>query len=105
MLDAQADRSKSKGPRLSASQKVALKALRQAADEASEASPGGPIPTSVRVVKLSLWREYAYRLEISGASDEARKKAFARAVKELVAKDIVGVCDPYCWTLEEGDKK
>mgnify|MGYP003671123403 CR=1 FL=1 len=90
--------------RLSASQKVALKALNQAIDEASEPSPGGPIPASVRVVKSSLWRSYAYRLEISDASEEARKKAFSRAVKELSARNVVGVCDPYVWIIDQGDK-
>lgn len=95
---------KAKGPRLPASQKVALKALNQAVSEGGEASPGGPIPTGARVAKVTLWREYAYRLEISDATEEARKKAFSRAVKELVAKGVVGLADPYCWIIEEGDK-
>jgi hypothetical protein len=96
---------KAKGPRLSASQKVALKALHQALDADSQSSPGGPIPSSVRVTRLTLWRECAYRLEISGASEEARKKAFSRAVKELIAKDLVGVNDPLCWAAPEPEAR
>lgn len=95
-------KSKAKGPRLSASQKVAIKALNQAITEGGEPSPGGPVPTSAQTTRVTLWREYAYSLEISDASAEARKRAFARAVKELVAKGIVGVADPYCWIIEEG---
>lgn len=104
LLDATEGKRRHKAPRLSASQKVALKALNQAVAEGGEASPGGPIPNGARVAKVTLWREYAYRLEISDASAEARKRAFARAVKELVAKSIVGIADPYCWIIEDGDK-
>ncbi|MBA4807064.1 AAA family ATPase [Brevundimonas sp.] len=104
ILEAPAARERAKGPRLSASQKVALKALNQAVSEGGERSPGGPIPNGAQVVKVTLWREYAYRMEISDASPEARKKSFARAVKELVAKGIVGVAEPLCWIIEEGDK-
>lgn len=104
MLDSAGPRSGPKGPRLSASLKVALKALNQAIAEGGEPSPGGPIPNGARVSKVTLWREYAYRLEISDASTEARKRAFSRATKELVARGVVGIADPYCWIIEQGDK-
>lgn len=95
---------KEKGVRLSASQKIALKALRQCLADEAVGSPGGPIPTHVQCAKTTLWREYAYRMEISDSSPEARKKAFSRAVKELVAKGVVGVVEPLAWIMEEGDK-
>lgn len=100
LLDAAEGRRRDKSPRLSASQKVAIKALNQALTDGGEVSPGGPIPNSARVVKTTLWREYAYRMEISDASAEARKRAFSRAVKELVAKNIIGLAEPYCWIME-----
>jgi len=93
-----------KGPRLSAAQKVALHSLQKAIDEGGEPSPGGMIPPSAKVAKVSLWRNYAYQAEISDASDEARKKAFKRATIDLQAKGAIGVCDPYAWIISEGDK-
>lgn len=95
---------KERGLRLSASQKVALKALNQCIADDAVCSPGGPIPTHVQCAKTALWREYAYRMEISDSSPEARKKAFSRAVKELVAKGVVGVVEPLAWVMDAGDK-
>ncbi|WP_298159796.1 AAA family ATPase [Brevundimonas sp.] len=95
---------KEKGVRLSASQKVALKALNQCIADEAVRSPGGAIPTHVQCAKTVLWREYAYRMEISDSSPEARKKAFSRAVKELVAKGVVGVVEPLAWIMDAGDK-
>lgn len=95
---------KDRGARLSASQKVALKALNQCIADDAVRSPGGPIPTHVQCAKTVLWREYAYRMEISDSSPEARKKAFSRAVKELVAKGVVGVVEPLAWVMDGGDK-
>lgn len=93
-----------KSARLSASQRVAIKALNQAIAEAGEPSPGGPIPNAVRVVRSSLWRGYAYRLEISDASDEAKKRAFSRAARDLAAKGAIGICEPFVWIIDGGDK-
>lgn len=97
----EAAKPRAKGPRLSASQKVALRALSKALLDGGEASPGGQIPTGVQVVRITLWREYAYSMEISDASAEARKRAFSRASKELVARGVIGLADPYCWIIEE----
>ncbi|MHC3128041.1 hypothetical protein OB03_12465, partial [Brevundimonas sp. GN22] len=94
---------KAKSERLAPSHKVALKALQKALAEASEASPGGPIPTGVRVVKYDLWRQYAYNAGISPAdTPEANKRAFHRAAEALTAKGIVGVHLPFAWVTEAG---
>jgi len=91
-----------KGPRLSSSQKVALKALQRAIVEAGEPSPGGMIPNGARVVQMSLWREYAYSMGVSpSGTTEARKKAFGRAIQDLSAKGAVGIAEPYAWAIEE----
>lgn len=99
----QAGHKKPKGPRMSTSQKVALKALQKAIAEAGQSSPGGPIPSSARVVQIGLWREYAYSMGVSQSdSGEARKKAFSRASQELTAKGVIGVNDPLVWVLDGG---
>lgn len=92
------------GPRLSASQKVALKALEKALDEGGEVSPGGPVPVGVRCVRVELWRQYAYSMGISAAGNaEANKKAFQLARAELLAKGKVGIAEPLAWLLEAGE--
>lgn len=94
---------KARGPRLSPAQNVALQALRKAVGEAGETSPGGPIPTSVRCVKVETWRQYAYSAGISDAdTSEARKKAFQTARTSLQAKGLVGMNEPYAWISEAG---
>ena len=96
------ERRRAKGPRLSASLKVALKALTKATEDAGTPSPGGTVPQGVRCVPITLWREYAYSAGISQAdTPEARKKAFSRALEELVGKGAVGVCEPLAWAYPE----
>ena len=94
---------KGTGRRLSGAQKVALLALQQAIAEAGEPSPGGPIPTGVRCVKVETWRLYAYRAGISDAdTTDARRKAFQTARIALLKKDLVGITEPFAWALEAG---
>ncbi len=89
---------RSKGPRLSSSQKIALNALNKAISEAGETSPGGPIPNGVRVVRIETWRHYAYSARISEAdTPEARRKAFQTARAGLQAKGIVTINEPFVW--------
>ncbi|GAA0641054.1 hypothetical protein GCM10009101_11410 [Brevundimonas lenta] len=92
-----------KGPRIPASQKVALNALHEAISNAGEASPGGPIPAGVRVVRVDAWRPYAYSAGISAAdTGEARRKAFQTARQALQDKGLVGISDPWAWVVEAG---
>lgn len=94
---------KARGPRLSGAQKVALMALSKAVTEAGEVSPGGPIPTGARVVKIETWRHYAYSAGISEAdTPEARRKAFQTARTGLQGKGLVAINEPFAWVLEAG---
>ena len=96
---------KVRGPRMSSSQKVALKALQRAVSEAGIPSPGGPVPLGVQCAQISLWREYAYSMGISSSdTGPARKMAFRRAQQELTAKGIVGVNEPLCWIMDTGEQ-
>lgn len=96
---------KPKGPRLSSSQQVALKALNKAISESGSPSPGGPVPNGSSVVSITLWREYAYSMGVSPSdTPEARKRAFRRAVQDLTAKGAVGVAEPYAWVMEGATK-
>lgn len=85
-------------PRISPAQKIALQALKRALDEGGEPSPGGPLPTGIRVVKIDLWREYSYSAGVSGSDDkDSRRRAFFDSRKSLQAKGLVGLHEPFAW--------
>lgn len=91
-------RKEKKKPRLTPAQTICLKALERAVDEGGEASPGGPIPTSVRCVRVDLWRRYAYSAGVSDSADEdSRRRAFYDTRKALQAKGLAFVSEPYAW--------
>jgi KaiC/GvpD/RAD55 family RecA-like ATPase len=84
--------------RLSNSERIALDALRQAIEEEGEASPGGDMPSGVRVTRIEKWRDYAYRRGL-GDTPEAKKKAFQRARESLSAKGLVAIWEPWAWAI------
>jgi hypothetical protein len=88
-----------RGKRLSKSAEIALKALQRAVTKAGEEPPpSNDIPPNVRAVSVSLWRDYAYGLGISG-SDEQRAKqiAFKRGAEALLAAELVGAWQEHRW--------
>lgn len=90
-----------RGPRLSAAQGVAFRALEKAIAEAGTPSPGGMIPLGVRCVKVDLWRQYAYSMGVSPSDNpESRRKAFQTARLGLADKGRVGICEPLAWVTE-----
>jgi hypothetical protein len=93
---------RTKRSRLSASQSVALKALDKAIAEGGQPSPSGDFPPGLKCTQLNLWREHAYSMGISQAgTPEAKKKAFSRAVQDLIGKGVVGVSGTLAWALPE----
>ena len=47
---------------------------------------------------MDQWREYAYRLGISGSEEpRARQQAFDRAMKALQAAKAIGIWEPHAW--------
>ncbi|HAJ45617.1 MAG TPA: hypothetical protein DCL54_03435 [Alphaproteobacteria bacterium] len=84
--------------KLSPSQRIAFEALCEAINEAGELQPGNPrIPAGQRAVNEDLWRQYAYKRSISNATQDAKLKAFTRAVEALLASHHVSTWDGFYW--------
>ncbi len=90
-----------KPKRMNHGEQVALKMLHEALGDAGERPPASNhIPEGIgRVVTKELWRRYCYQGGISAedTSDDARKKAFQRAVKTLQTAGFIGVWEPHVW--------
>lgn len=86
-------------PKLSTAATTALRAIEEAIEEVgSDAPTSAHIPNSVRVVRVDLWRKYAYARGISTSDQErARQQAFKRGSDALIAVGIVAVWEPYAW--------
>ena len=84
--------------RLTAAQTICLSALQRAIDEGGQPSPGGPVPLTVRVSHVDLWRQYAYSMGVSESDTEpSRRRAFYDTRKSLQAKGLVGLFEQYAW--------
>jgi KaiC/GvpD/RAD55 family RecA-like ATPase len=86
--------------RLSPAQARALELLGEAIARAGEvpAGCGDHIPAGRHCVGESLWREYCYAGQISDSDKpDARRRAFARAAKALVAASHVGKWQTWVW--------
>ena len=81
--------------RLAPGQKIVFDALKMAINEAGETAPNDRIPRGKKCVKVSLWREYFYRMSPQNA--ETKKKAFKRAADTMVAKGTCGIWAEWCW--------
>jgi AAA domain len=88
-----------RGKTLSKSAQIALTALQRAVTKAGEQPPpSNHIPPNVRTVSVSLWREYAYGLGISGSDEQrAKQKAFKAGAEALLAAEIVGAWQEHRW--------
>lgn len=95
-----------KAKALSSSQIIAREALIEAVKE------DGRLPESAvlqknksltmgqRVAHIDLWRQIAYRRGVSDSdSQDAKQKAFARSVKALQTKKLVGRDGDWCWPI------
>lgn len=78
-----------RGPRLTGPKRVALDALK-----VRHATSGR--------VHITDWRQEAYRLGVSQSEEQdAKKKAFKRAVAQLLDANLVGVSNDYYWPIED----
>jgi hypothetical protein len=84
-------------PKISKNAKVALNALHDAVDECGERVANAHVPATVRVVKTDVWREYARRSGLGGDDASGQRKAFARAMVDLRASNLIGVWEPHAW--------
>jgi hypothetical protein len=82
--------------RLSAGQEVCLQSLKKALDHGGETSPGGEIPTGVRVVKIDLWRRY-FDSSTSALTAEARRQGWRRDTQALQSKGVICVASDRAW--------
>jgi hypothetical protein len=78
---------------------IALRALTEALDEQGKPAPASNhIPSGVKVVDVSIWRQQAYRRGISTSEEErAKQLAFKRASEQLIGAARVGVWDNSVW--------
>ncbi len=78
---------------------IALRALCEALDEQGHPAPASNyIPTAVKVVDISTWRQQAYCRGISTSEeDRAKQQAFKRASEHLIASGRVGMWDKSVW--------
>jgi hypothetical protein len=85
--------------RLTHAETVALNALRDASIEAERVPANSHIPDGVRAVQKEHWRRCCYLGGISAAdsTEDAKSKAFRRAVEGLQKKRLIGVWEPYVW--------
>jgi hypothetical protein len=86
---------------MAAAQKIALDTLTRALDEKGEVSPEREgIPPNTTCVPLETWRQYAYDSGIStGVEVSAKRQAFRRASRELIAKELVGMHRELVWLI------
>jgi hypothetical protein len=98
-IDAGCAKAPKRGKSLSKGAQIALKALQMAVTKGGEVPPASNlIPSNVRTVSLSLWREYAYGMGISGSDDpRAKQAAFKRGAEALLAAELVGAWQEHRW--------
>ena len=80
---------------------IALNTLENLLAESTAAilPPFKGIPSNVRGTQIDLWRK-AFYTHLPGQEQEAKKKAFQRAVAHLQEAKLVGVHDPWIWLVE-----
>jgi hypothetical protein len=84
--------------KLSKAAKLALQALSETVLELGrQPEPSPQIPAGMNVVSIDEWRERAYRMGISDAGPDAKRKAFKRAYEELLITKRVAIWDEKAW--------
>ena len=90
--------------RLSGGATAALAALHEALMAAGRPGTGSGMPNGVKIVHLDVWRrEFYARSHLE--SQDARKKAFQRAVKDLRDARAVGVLNDHAWDARGSDER
>jgi len=90
------------GKKLTAPQRIALKALSEAIEQHGTTPPKDVLTNStlgfgVNVVHVDQWRDMAYAMGISDGGQDARRKAFSRARLDLITFKKVETWVDYCW--------
>jgi hypothetical protein len=93
--------------KLTADEEIALKTLREVASESGEPLPEtSVVPKGVtRGVKVEAWRTRFYD-RLGGERDterDAKRQAFGRGRKGLVAKGYAGMHGEWAWTVTQRD--
>jgi hypothetical protein len=85
--------------RLPKAAQTALRALREALiQHGTIPLASSNIPNAITVVRVDVWRKYAYLMGISASSeDRARQQAFKRASEYLIGSGHVGFWDDQVW--------
>jgi hypothetical protein len=96
VIEADASEVPDKGPRLSPGAREALSALQEALSRAGQKSLSRDIPENVLVVPLAAWRSRFYATSHQDSQD-AKRKAFGRAIKDLRQTGQVGVMHDQAW--------
>lgn len=95
------ERTKSKMSGMSGPQRTALEMLERAIIDTGKPSPASTdIPSGVLVVPLKSWRTNCFRSSAicgEGTGEDAKRKAFERAAKNLQDRKIVGIWDNFVW--------
>jgi hypothetical protein len=85
--------------RLSPGAKMGLSALHETVIRSGQSPVSADIPRWARVVRLDDWRREFYR-HSDAPSEDAKQKAFQRAVKDLRTAQRVGVLDGWAWLAD-----
>jgi hypothetical protein len=93
-----------KRDRLPKKAQIALRALREAADELGAEPPASNhIPPKVKTVTVDQWRQYAYARGISDGEERAQQKAFKEASDHLIAEQFVGSWNNARWVANKDE--
>jgi hypothetical protein len=86
-----------KEPKLPAAPKLALDKLKELVVTDGETAPASNyVPSGVKVVSVTLWREIFYKSYVADKPD-AKQKAFVRATLKLQEAHLVGIWSDMAW--------
>jgi hypothetical protein len=89
-----------KGRKPTPSGRIAIAALTEVISDKGRLMPEtSSIPKNVKAVTLTEWRDRFYLRYGREEKDESPRKAFARGREDLLAKGLIGISDPYVWSL------
>jgi len=93
---------KQRAPTLSPQQAIALQQLTDAINIAGKPAPScAHIPPQAQCIDIAIWREYCYRGGITSGGEDAKRKAFNRAVTALLDANRIGHWDPLVWVVPQ----
>jgi hypothetical protein len=86
--------------RMNPAEVITLRELTNALASEGKPVPSDPnIPSSAKVVPVSAWRERTYQAGVADGTQDAKRKAFARAKDALVAAGLAGVWGEWAWLV------